>query len=341
MDFKGLDKKVKKAISENINEVPQGVNERINKTLKDLDKKKKKNYVKIGVIAASAMLVLGTVGVTTTAVAKGIGVKDLVYEMFGYDEIYTKYAKEINEEVEYGGVKGTITSAIHDGYKIYISFKLESDTLSSSEIKERTCPSLKKIENIEFERYQAAYKMKEEGGNTVVGLFEIGLNSIKINEDSMLGYKEDIEIEVSLEQFIKEQLRDNLKFKIKASAKDVKDDIQKYKVNKETDQLNIREIIVTPFEIYVKGDSKVVYAEGKRREDTRKEIEKFYDYSLKDNSGTIIKPEMHDIALTDREEFTITYKNTLKDTSKLELLIKENGKEVKNKETKKIELVKE
>ncbi|MGL4847813.1 MAG: DUF4179 domain-containing protein [Clostridium sp.] len=324
MDFKEFDKKMKKAIKDEVDEIPDGVNKKIDRTLQELGKKKDRNYIKRGIIVASTVLLLGAASVTTTAVANGIGIKDLVYKIFGYDEVYTKYEKEINKEMEYDGVRGTVISAIHDGYKMYITFKLESDTLSASEIKQKTAPSIKVIGN-EYEEYEAELRWKEEDGKKVVGIFEVGLSNVRDGKNSMMGHMEDIEVEFSLSQYVKEEHKDDLKFKIKASAKDIKDEIKRYKINKKINDIQIKEVIVTPFDIYVKGENKV----GKSGSDDSLEKEKSYTYKLKDNSGVIIESTGDDIGCLDRKEFTIEFKNTSKDISKLELLIENKGKEIK------------
>lgn len=333
MKFDKLDKKVKKDIDKNINAVPEGVNNRIDEALNSLGSKKKVGSLKKVCIAAGVAVCLGAAGITTTAVAKGVPVKDAIFDMFGFDDDYNKYATEINESIEAYGIKATVTSAVHDGYKITISFKMEGKNID--EVKKNTLPQIK-IKGEEERGYEASYRMEKQNDGTVIGIYEVDLSDVDVEDGTALGYKDNIDIDFILGQSVPEtqSFKEGLKFKIQANAENVKDDIKVYKVNHEIEEGIIKEVIVTPFKVYVKGEKykeyndKIYKGEGKITEEGYIQVEKYNDYVMEDKEGIIYRCETSN-AMMNKPDFTMQFENKFKDLSKMKLVKLEQSEDVK------------
>lgn len=339
MDFDKLDKKAKKVIKENVDTVPDGVNKKIDEALNSLGNKKKKGNLKKVCIAAGVAVCLGAAGVTTTAVAKGVPVKDAIFDIFGFDDDYNKYATEINESIEAYGVKATVTSAVHDGYRMTITFKMEGKNID--EVKERTAPRIK-INDEEEMCYEASYRMDKTDENIVVGIYEVDLSDVILENGTALGYKNNINVNFILEQYNPkiEKMEDGLKFKIQVSAENIKDDIKVYKINQEIEEGIIKEVIVTPFKVYVKGEKYKEYNDSANKGEG-KESDKSYinpvdihnEYGIEDTKGIISTPVSTDF-LVAKPTFTLQFENDFKDLSKIKLIKIDHEKENKTYEGK-------
>ncbi|WP_297633135.1 DUF4179 domain-containing protein [uncultured Clostridium sp.] len=334
MNFEKLDKKVKKDIDENINTVPEGVNKRIDEALTSLGTKKKRENLKKVCIVAGVAVCLGAAGITTTAVAKGTPVKDAIFDILGFDDDYKKYATEINQSIEAYGVKATVTSAVHDGYKMTINFRIEGENVD--EVKENTLPQIK-IKGEEERGYEASYRMEKQNDGTVIGTYDVDLSDVNVGDRTALGYKDNIDIEFILGQYIQktQKFKEGLKFKIKADAENVKDDIKVYKVNEEIEEGIIKEVIVTPFKVYIKGEK---YKENNENRDNGegKESDRSYinpvdiynEYIIEDAKGIISTPVSSNF-LVAKPTFMLQFENNFKDLSKIKFAKIDNEKENK------------
>lgn len=260
-----FDKEIKKRLSDEGKQVPDNINLIINNTLNSLDSKNKTNYIKVAGVVIATIISLSTIGITATAFSTGIPIKDIIYEIVGLAPEYKDYASDINVAKESADVKYTITSALFDGYKLSIAYKIESDKKDIINGDEEFIEYFP-IDNITINGKRALYSGSQSiipmEDNIVVGVADFDIEDAKILESGFLGgilglRKVDIidtfelGIEVSREY---EGELGTWEFNIPISSEKIKKQVKEYKVNSDVGSGKITKIVVTPLSVYVDGE---------------------------------------------------------------------------------------
>lgn len=324
MDFDKFDKKLKSEAKNTYKEIPDNINEKIDQTLNKLGKEKKKNKVlKRGLIAAAAVLIVCGTGITTIAVEKGVSVKDIIYEILGFSKEYSDYAVELNETKERDGIKITIKNVVTDGYRMSISYEVESDKYDIQEVKEKLYTEVSKVNGKEVFGVGGGIHYKVED-NKLIGVYDLVLSEaflgkVKFDENNVIknevvGRVDDGEIEFifNINKNDNDKNRIKWKFKIPITTENMVKNINAYPVDIGISGGSIKEIVITPLKVYVRG----LVNENL----TQDEIEKIsMDYIIKDNSDIGLRSVTSSIDIN-RKNFYIEYDNKFKDLSSVTIL---------------------
>ncbi|MGG7079080.1 DUF4179 domain-containing protein [Clostridium sardiniense] len=336
-----FDKKLKNRVNDEIKEIPENLDKKIEELLND--KKKNNRWKRTVAVAAIGFIVFSSFGVTFTSYATGRDFKDIVYSFLGFNDNYNKYATGLNEAQSSEGMKVTITSVVFDGYKINIAYKLEAENdkqhlidtkgfnLQTNNLGETKI----KINNKSVSTSSGEYWNLDEEGN------QIGVLSYDVEEgwlDDILntnGSKKFIDNNISKE-FIGKNAKDfnieininkdidgkeaNWKFNIPISNEKLREDIKEYKVDKSEDGVNVESIVVTPLSIYIKGELNKDYEELKVIVEDNKG--KKYDFIASNITGNFGK-----------YKFRFELDNKIKDSKDIKTKIFYNNKELKELET--------
>ncbi|MGL4109619.1 DUF4179 domain-containing protein [Clostridium sp. LP20] len=257
-----FDEIIKERLINEYNKVPEEINMSIDNTLSNLKPKKKKTkYLKVVVGLIIAFIGIGGIGATVTAVATGIPVKDVIYERVGLSRGYQEYASDLNISKESNRVKITITSAVFDGYKLRLAYKIESDNRIKEEFNNFiNAPYL----------LEAAIKVNEKeaflsgsGSGTIVDDYSMAavVTYDFKGEENFFGRLFGIRKLDVLDTFnfgiqLKQTINGNeceWIFNIPISSSKMKDQIKEYKIDKNIGGGRIDNIIVTPLSIYMDG----------------------------------------------------------------------------------------
>ncbi|MGV3026407.1 DUF4179 domain-containing protein [Clostridium thermobutyricum] len=324
MDFDKFDKKLKSEAKNIYKEIPDNINEKIDQTLNKLGKEKKKNKVlKRGLIAAAVVLIVCGTGITTIAVEKGVSVKDIIYEILGFSKEYSDYAVELNETKERDGIKITIKNVVTDGYRMSISYEVESDKYDIQEVKEKLYTEVNKINGEEVTGVTGGIHYKVED-DKLIGVYDILLSEAflgemkfdenNVIENKILGRLDNGEIEFIFNMIKSDRGNDRIKwrFKIPITTENMMKNINVYPVDIGISGGSIKEIVITPLKVYVRGLVNETL--------TQDEIEKIsMDYIIKDNSGIGLRSVTSSIDIN-RKNFYIEYDNKFKDLSNITIL---------------------
>ncbi|OPX49762.1 DUF4179 domain-containing protein [Clostridium thermobutyricum] len=324
MDFDKFDKKLKSEAKNIYKEIPDNINEKIDQTLNKLGKEKKKNKVlKRGLIAAAVVLIVCGTGITTIAVEKGVSVKDIIYEILGFSKEYSDYAVELNETKERDGIKITIKNVVTDGYRMSISYEVESDKYDIQEVKEKLYTEVNKINGEEVTGVTGGIHYKVED-DKLIGVYDILLSEAflgemkfdenNVIENKILGRLDNGEIEFIFNMIKSDRENDRIKwkFKIPITTENMMKNINVYPVDIGISGGSIKEIVITPLKVYVRGLVNETL--------TQDEIEKIsMDYIIKDDSGIGLRSVTSSIDIN-RKNFYIEYDNKFKDLSNITIL---------------------
>ena len=323
MDFDKFDKKLKSEAKNTYKEIPDNINEKIDQTLNKLGKEKKKNKVlKRGLIAAAAVLIVCGTGITTIAVEKGVSVKDIIYEILGFSKEYSDYAVELNETKERDGIKITIKNVVTDGYRMSISYEVESDKYDIQEVKEKLYTEVSKVNGKEVFGVGGGIHYKIEN-DKLIGVYDLILSEafsgkVKFDENNVIknevvGRVDDGEIEFifNINKNDNDKNRIKWKFKIPITTENMIKNINAYPVDIGISGGSIKEIVVTPLKVYVRG----LINENL----TQDEIARIpTDYIIKDNSGIALRPVTSGVS--NSKNLYIEYDNKFKDLSSISIV---------------------
>lgn len=322
MDFDKFDKKLKSKAKNTYKEIPDNINEKIDQTLNKLGKEKKKNKVlKRGLIAAAAFFIVCGTGITTIAIEKGVSVKDIIYEVFGFSKEYSDYAVGLNETKERYGIKITIKNVVTDGYRMSVSYEVESDRYDIHEIKDKLYTEVSKVNGKEVFGVGGGIHYKVED-NKLIGVYDLVLSEAflgkvkfdkNIIKNEVVGRVDDGEIEfifnINKNNNDKKQIK--WKFKIPITTENMMKNINVYPVDIEIPGGSIKEIVVTPLKVYIRG----VVNENL----TQDEIARIStDYIIKDNSGIALRSVTSGVS--NSKNLYIEYDNKFKDLSSITII---------------------
>lgn len=123
-----FDSKIKKRIKNEINCIPDDINEKIDETFIKI-RKRKGNLKKVCSICV--VCIIGTIlfGLTMPTYASNIPIIGNIFEMFNYKtfENYDKYASDLNITKESNGLKMTINKVVYDEIDLSIFYTVESE----------------------------------------------------------------------------------------------------------------------------------------------------------------------------------------------------------------------
>ncbi|WP_317311506.1 DUF4179 domain-containing protein [Clostridium thermobutyricum] len=320
MDFDKFDKKLKSKAKNTYKEIPDNINEKIDQTLNKLGKEKKKNKVlKRGLIAAAAFFIVCGTGITTIAIEKGVSVKDIIYEVFGFSKEYSDYAVGLNETKERYGIKITIKNVVTDGYRMSVSYEVESDRYDIHEIKDKLYTEVSKVNGKEVFGVGGGMHYKVED-NKLIGVYDLVLSEaflgkVKFDKikNEVVDRVDDGEIEfifnINKNNNDKKQIK--WKFKIPITTENMMKNINVYPVDIEIPGGSIKEIVVTPLKVYIRG----VVNENL----TQDEIARIStDYIIKDNSGIALRSVTSGVS--NSKNLYIEYDNKFKDLSSITII---------------------
>lgn len=328
-----FDKKLKNRINDEIKDIPEDLDKKIEGLLND--RKKNNNRWKRTVVAAAiGFIVFSGFGVTFTSYATGRDFKDIVYSFLGFNDNYNKYSTGLNVAQSSEGMKVTITSVIFDGYKVNIAYKLEADAdkqhlidtkgfnLQTNNLGETKI----KINNKNISTSASEqWDLDEEGNQVGVLSYDIDEGTLSDELDTNISRKlvgknaKDFNIEININKDI-DGKEANWKFNVPISNEKLREDIKEYKVGKSEDGINLESIIVTPLSIYVKGNLEKDY-EG-------------FKVILEDNKGEKYNSiTSHIIGNSGKCRFRFEFDNEIKDLKDIKIKIIYNNKELKELET--------
>ncbi len=322
MDFDKFDKKLKSKAKNTYKEIPDNINEKIDQTLNKLGKEKKKNKVlKRGLIAAAAFFIVCGTGITTIAIEKGVSVKDIIYEVFGFSKEYSDYAVGLNETKERYGIKITIKNVVTDGYRMSVSYEVESDKYDIYEIKDKLYTEVSKVNGKEVFGVGGGIHYKVED-DKLIGVYDLVLSEAflgkvkfdkNIIKNEVVGRVDDGEIEFifNINKNNNDKKRIKWKFKIPITTENMMKNINVYPVDIEISGVSIKEIVVTPLKVYIRG----VVNENL----TQDEIARIStDYIIKDNSGIALRSVTSGVS--NSKNLYIEYDNKFKDLSSITII---------------------
>lgn len=328
-----FDKKLKNRINDEIKDIPEDLDKKIEELLDD--KKKNNRWKRTVAAAAIGVIVFSGFGVTFTSYATGRDFKDIVYSFLGFNDNYNKYATGLNEAQSSEGVKVTITSVVFDGYKVNIAYKLEAEndkqhlidtkgfnlqtnSLGETKIKINN----KKVSTSAGEQWD----LDKEGNQVGVLSYDIDEGWLSDELDTNISRKlvgknaKDFNIEININKDINGK-EANWKFNVPISNEKLREDIKEYKINKSEGEMNLESIIVTPLSIYVKGN-----------------LEKDYEglkIILEDNKGEKYNfMTSHIIGNYGKYKFRFEFDNKIKDLKDIKIKSFYDNKEIKELETK-------
>lgn len=322
MDFDKFDKKLKSKAKNTYKEIPDNINEKIDQTLNKLGKEKKKNKVlKRGLIAAAAFFIVCGTGITTIAIEKGVSVKDIIYEVFGFSKEYSDYAVGLNETKERYGIKITIKNVVTDGYRMSVSYEVESDKYDIYEIKDKLYTEVSKVNGKEVFGVGGGIHYKVED-DKLIGVYDLVLSEAflgkvkfdkNIIKNEVVGRVDDGEIEFifNINKNNNDKKRIKWKFKIPITTENMMKNINVYPVDIEIPGVSIKEIVVTPLKVYIRG----LVNENL----TQDEIARIStDYIIKDNSGIALRSVTSGVS--NSKNLYIEYDNKFKDLSSITII---------------------
>ncbi|WP_252224445.1 MULTISPECIES: DUF4179 domain-containing protein [unclassified Clostridium] len=264
MDNKNFDKILKDKIKSKYNNVPDKIDLMIQETLDSLKPKEQKRYRKVISIAVICFCVLFAsigVGITTTANALGLPVKDFIAEIMGLSPQYSDYASDVNITKESNGVNFTITSVLYDGYKLKIAYKVEGTVADSLEKLAKLSSFLNtkvSVNGKEVNLTSSGYS-KPINSNTVGGINIFDIDDTMYDNSFMgltqLDILDTFNFNISIEDEI-----DNEKYKwdfnIPISSEKIKSKIEEYSLDNTVGDYKIKNVIVTPISTYISGTFK-------------------------------------------------------------------------------------
>ncbi|NFG39684.1 DUF4179 domain-containing protein [Clostridium botulinum] len=263
MDNEDFDKILKDKMKSKYNKVPDKIDLMINETLNSIKPKKQKKYRKVISIAIICFCVLFTsigIGITTTANALGLPIKDFIAEIMGLSHQYSDYASDVNITKESNGVNFTITSVLYDGYKLKIAYKVEGTVVDSLEklAKLSSFLNTKVSVNGKEVNLTSGYS-KPINSNTIGGINILDIND-SIYDNSFMGLTQlDILDTFSFNISIGDEV-DGEKYKwdfnIPISSEKIKSKIEEYSLNTIVGDYKIKKVIVTPITTYISGTFK-------------------------------------------------------------------------------------
>lgn len=324
MNFDEFDKKLKNKAKNTYKKVPNNINKKIDQTLSNLGKEKKKNKVlKSGLIAAAAFLIVCATGITTMAIEKGVSVKDVIYEVLGFSKEYSDYSVGLNETKEHYGIKITIKNVVTDGYRMSVSYEVESDKYDIHEVKDKLYTDVSKINGKEVFGIGGGIHYKVED-DKLIGVYDLLLSEAFIGkmkfdenniiENEVMGRLDNGEIEFifNINKNDNDKNKIKWKFKIPITTENMIENINVYPVDIEIPCGKIKEIAVTPLKVYVRG--------MRNRNLSKDQLETMpMDYLIKDNSGVTLRSVTYSGG-SNLNNFYIEYDNKFKDLSSVKIL---------------------
>ncbi|SFC76976.1 DUF4179 domain-containing protein [Clostridium uliginosum] len=134
IDDELFDDKIKERIKNEINCVPDDINEKIDEAIKKI-RKRRVNVKKICSICA--ICIVGTLlfGITMPTYASNIPIIGSILEKFNYKtyENYDKYASDLNITKESNGLKVTVNKVVYDEIELSVFYTVESQNKMQSE----------------------------------------------------------------------------------------------------------------------------------------------------------------------------------------------------------------
>ncbi|MGN2337234.1 DUF4179 domain-containing protein [Clostridium cagae] len=264
MDNEDFDKILKDKMKSKYNKVPDKIDLMIQQTLNSIKPKKQKKYKRIISIAIVCFCILFAsigVGITTTANALGLPIKDFIAEIMGLSPQYSDYASDVNITKESNGINFTITSVLYDGYKLKIAYKIESIVEDSFEKLTDLSSFLNakvSVNGKEVNLTGSGYS-KPINSNTIAGINVLDIND-SIYDNSFMGLTQlDILDTFSFNISIGDEV-DGEKYKwdfnIPISSEKIKSKIEEYSLNAIVGDCKIKKAIVTPISTYLSGTFK-------------------------------------------------------------------------------------
>lgn len=253
------DKEIKRRLN-NINELPKNIDDNIEKTLKKLKKKKeKRDYKKVIILVSAICICIGSYSIKSNADRNKIysnifdnfqlteNYKNIGYESNKKFESITVEENDTNESIEKKEYDFRLEALVYDGYILTVGYEINEFI---------EVPSI--MIEIDGEAYDgngyATSYVDEKGKTSTIRSFELfedsRLRGSKINKH--IG-KRAKEFEITLKAQIGEEW-----FEVKEMIRTdhLKENIRKVKVNKSINGVKIKNIIITPMNIYIDGYGK-------------------------------------------------------------------------------------
>lgn len=253
--------------------VPENLDIFIDEVIDRTYMKKSKDILKktLGGMAASVALFV-VVGISKPAIASKIPVIQNVFEEIQNNikssGKYSKYATSVNESISNNGVEVTLSEVICDGESLYVSFIIESE---------------KPFRNLGYDivENQILYEGKgkvsftnenlDDGGiagiegkfiddNTFIGVEKYNLGFLGRESEETIEVPDNFEFEINMKSLRaipiigddKEELIREGKWAFKVNVDVDKSISKRIAINfKNKDEIEIKELVITPFEIKV------------------------------------------------------------------------------------------
>lgn len=228
---------------------------------------------KVSSITAASIALFMVVGITKTAIASKIPPLQSVFEAI-QDNInssgkYSKYATSVNKSIINNGVEVTLSEVICDGESLYVSYIIESEkpfkNLGYDIIENQILYEGKGRVNFTNETLDnggiAGIEGKFIDDNTFGGVEKYNLGFLGRDSGEIVEIPDNFEFEILMKNLRaipiigddKEELIREGKWGFKIDVNVDKNISKKIDINfKNEDEIGIKEVIITPFEIKVK-----------------------------------------------------------------------------------------
>lgn len=253
--------------------VPENLDIFIDEVIDRAYMKKSKDILKkiLGGMAASVALFV-VVGINKPAIASKIPVIQNVFEEI-QDNIrssgsYSKYATSVNESITNNGVEVTLSEVICDGESLYVSFIIESEkpfrNLGYDIVENQILYEGKGKVNFTNETLDdggiAGIEGKFIDDNTFIGVEKYNLGFLGRESGETIEVPDNFEFEINMKNLRaipiigddKEELIREGKWDFKVNVDVDKSISKRIAINfKNEDEIEIKELVITPFEIKV------------------------------------------------------------------------------------------
>ncbi|WP_297633770.1 DUF4179 domain-containing protein [uncultured Clostridium sp.] len=253
------DREIKNRLN-NVNELPKNIDDSIENTLKILKKrKKKKNYKKVIILVSAICICIGSYSIKGNADRNKV--YSNIFNSFQLTENYKNIGYESNKKFENIAVEGNVINEsnkkiekkeydfrlealVYDGYTLTVGYEINE----AIEV-----PSI--MLEIDGEIYDgngyATSYVNEEGKTITIRTFQLFAdNKLRGNRINKYIGKRAKEFEITLRAQIDEEW-----FEVKEMIRTnhLKENIRKVKVNRNINGVRIKNIIITPMNIYIDG----------------------------------------------------------------------------------------
>ncbi|WP_194191919.1 DUF4179 domain-containing protein [Clostridium chrysemydis] len=254
-----FDNRIKVLIEGGSDEIPKNIDDKINETLNNLNKrnsiKKEGKFLKIALLG---LVVLCGTSFTVVSYATGEDAKDFIFSLFGRSDKYSSNATLVNQKFYFKGGDFKINSVVYDGFTLSFSYEIKYNEDNLNKDEDININSDFKINGENRECSAVGGYSEKVDKNTRVGIKSIYLND---------GWMSDIDSEIydkKLSKYVGIGSEDfkldqdinigDKKFSLKTTVKNVSDKSDVLRVDKIISNYKINEVVSTETHLILRGE---------------------------------------------------------------------------------------